>query len=110
MLNLPASQKKKLRQKQKKAEARAKKVILIELYTCINALFWNVSFSFLLEILQEAEERNDEETTSGTSKSGKRQNARPVDLDPHGEKLLQVLNFTFKFYGYTYDFLFFLKV
>ncbi|XP_074583808.1 N-terminal acetyltransferase A complex auxiliary subunit NAA15 [Curcuma longa] len=63
MLNLPASQKKKLRQKQKKAEARAKK---------------------------EAEERNDEETTSGTSKSGKRQNARPIDLDPHGEKLLQV--------------------
>ncbi|KAJ8494176.1 hypothetical protein OPV22_015897 [Ensete ventricosum] len=62
MSQLPPSQRKKMRQKQKKAEARAKK---------------------------EAEERN-EDTTSGTSKSGKRQNSRPVDLDPHGKKLLQV--------------------
>ncbi|XP_073006647.1 N-terminal acetyltransferase A complex auxiliary subunit NAA15 [Typha latifolia] len=63
MSKLPPSQRKKLRQKQKKAEARAKK---------------------------EAEEKVEEEATSGTSKSGKRQHARPVDLDPHGEKLLQV--------------------
>ncbi|KAG1346243.1 N-terminal acetyltransferase A complex auxiliary subunit NAA15 [Cocos nucifera] len=63
MSKLPPSQRKKLRQKQKKAEARAKK---------------------------EAEEKTEEETTSGSSKSGKRQHARPVDLDPHGEKLLQV--------------------
>ncbi|CAL9113079.1 unnamed protein product [Musa textilis] len=63
MSQLPPSQRKKMRQKQKKAEARAKK---------------------------EAEERNEEDTTSGTSKSGKRQNSRPVDLDPHGKKLLQV--------------------
>ncbi|KAK1265524.1 hypothetical protein QJS04_geneDACA024242 [Acorus gramineus] len=60
------SQKKKLKQKQKKAEARARK---------------------------EAEEKNEEESnTSNTSKSGKRQPNRPVDLDPHGEKLLQVEN------------------
>ncbi|CAL9173200.1 unnamed protein product [Musa hybrid cultivar] len=63
MSQLPPSQRKKMRQKQKKAEARAKK---------------------------EAEERNEEDTTSGTSKSGKRQNSRPVDIDPHGKKLLQV--------------------
>ncbi|KAK1264505.1 hypothetical protein QJS04_geneDACA024425 [Acorus gramineus] len=62
------SQKKKLKQKQKKAEARARKV-------------------------HEAEEKNEEESnTSNTSKSGKRQPNRPVDLDPHGEKLLQVEN------------------
>lgn len=48
------------------------------------------SSKFLFDILQEAEERNEEDTTSGTSKSGKRQNSRPVDLDPHGKKLLQV--------------------
>ncbi|GAA0148143.1 acetyltransferase [Lithospermum erythrorhizon] len=59
---LPPSQKKKLRQKQRKADLRAKK---------------------------EAEEKNEEPTTSGVSKSGKRQ-VKPVDPDPHGEKLLQV--------------------
>ncbi|PKU72316.1 peptide alpha-N-acetyltransferase [Dendrobium catenatum] len=59
---LPA-QKRKFKQKQKKAEARAKK---------------------------EAEERNEEANSSSMSKSGKRQHAKPVDLDPHGEKLLQV--------------------
>nr|CAD1823315.1 unnamed protein product [Ananas comosus var. bracteatus] len=63
MSKLPPSQRKKLRQKQKKAEARAKK---------------------------EAEEKVEAEATSGPSKSGKSQHARPVDLDPHGEKLLQV--------------------
>ncbi|URE23045.1 NMDA receptor-regulated protein 1 [Musa troglodytarum] len=64
MSKLPPSQRKKMRQKQKKAEARAKK---------------------------EAEERNEEETTSsGISKSGRRPNVRLVDLDPHGEKLMQV--------------------
>ncbi|XP_058074694.1 N-terminal acetyltransferase A complex auxiliary subunit NAA15 isoform X2 [Magnolia sinica] len=57
------SQKKKLRQKQRKAEARAKK----------------------------AEEKNEEESgAAGVSKTGKRQHAKPVDLDPHGEKLLQI--------------------
>ncbi|KAJ0961477.1 hypothetical protein J5N97_001981 [Dioscorea zingiberensis] len=61
MSKLDPSQKRKLRQKQKKAEARAKK---------------------------EAEEKNGD-VSSTMSKSGKRQNARPVDLDPHGEKLLQ---------------------
>ncbi|KAG1367624.1 N-terminal acetyltransferase A complex auxiliary subunit NAA15 [Cocos nucifera] len=63
MSKLPPSQRKKLRQKQKKAEARAKK---------------------------EAEEKT-EEASSGTSKPGKRQHTRPVDLDPHGEKLLQAV-------------------
>ncbi|XP_004506868.1 N-terminal acetyltransferase A complex auxiliary subunit NAA15-like [Cicer arietinum] len=62
MSNLLPSQKKKLRQKQRKAEARAKK---------------------------EAEEKNEESNASGVSKSGKR-HVKPVDPDPHGEKLLQV--------------------
>ncbi|GAA0157196.1 acetyltransferase [Lithospermum erythrorhizon] len=62
LLKLLPSQKKKLRQKQRKAELRAKK---------------------------EAEEKNEEPTTSGAPKSGKRQ-VKPVDPDPHGEKLLQV--------------------
>ncbi|KAL5756260.1 hypothetical protein ACOSQ2_021006 [Xanthoceras sorbifolium] len=60
--NLPPSQKKKLKQKQRKAEARAKK---------------------------EAEGKNEESSASGVSKSGKR-HVKPVDPDPHGEKLLQV--------------------
>ncbi|KAI0487862.1 hypothetical protein KFK09_027685 [Dendrobium nobile] len=34
--------------------------------------------------------RNEEANSSSMSKSGKRQHAKPVDLDPHGEKLLQV--------------------
>ncbi|KAG8044851.1 hypothetical protein GUJ93_ZPchr0008g13823 [Zizania palustris] len=64
MSKLPPAQRKKLRQKQKKAEARAKR---------------------------EAEEKQEDETTSSnTSKSGKKQNTRPVDLDPHGEKLVQI--------------------
>ncbi|KAK4479629.1 hypothetical protein RD792_015155 [Penstemon davidsonii] len=61
MSKLPPSQKKKLRQKQRKAEARAKK---------------------------EAEVKEESNATA-VSKSGKRQ-LKPVDLDPHGEKLLQV--------------------
>ncbi|KAH9714678.1 N-terminal acetyltransferase A complex auxiliary subunit NAA15 [Citrus sinensis] len=60
--DLPPSQKKKLKQKQRKAEARAKK---------------------------EAEGKNEESSASGVSKSGKR-HVKPVDPDPHGEKLLQV--------------------
>ncbi|KAJ0006667.1 hypothetical protein Pint_29917 [Pistacia integerrima] len=60
--NLLPSQKKKLKQKQRKAEARAKK---------------------------EAEIKNEESSSSGVSKSGKR-HVKPVDPDPHGEKLLQV--------------------
>ncbi|KAH7547325.1 hypothetical protein FEM48_Zijuj01G0297800 [Ziziphus jujuba var. spinosa] len=59
---LPPSQKKKMRQKQRKAEARAKK---------------------------EAEGKNEESNASGVSKTGKR-NVKPVDPDPHGEKLLQI--------------------
>ncbi|XP_027343975.1 N-terminal acetyltransferase A complex auxiliary subunit NAA15 isoform X2 [Abrus precatorius] len=62
MSKLPPSQKKKMRQKQRKAEARAKK---------------------------EAEEKNEDYSASGISKSGKR-HAKPVDPDPRGEKLLQV--------------------
>ncbi|KAJ1429089.1 Tetratricopeptide-like helical domain superfamily [Sesbania bispinosa] len=62
MSKLPPSQKKKMRQKQRKAEARAKK---------------------------EAEEKNEELSASGVSRSGKR-HVKPVDPDPHGEKLLQV--------------------
>ncbi|RWW76760.1 hypothetical protein BHE74_00015116 [Ensete ventricosum] len=58
-------------------------------YTCRCSSVGMFSSKFLFDILQEAEERN-EDTTSGTSKSGKRQNSRPVDLDPHGKKLLQV--------------------
>ncbi|KAK6124901.1 hypothetical protein DH2020_041362 [Rehmannia glutinosa] len=61
MSKLPPSQKKKLRQKQRKAEARAKK---------------------------EAEVKEESNATA-VSRSGKRQ-VKPVDLDPHGEKLLQV--------------------
>ncbi|XP_073048390.1 N-terminal acetyltransferase A complex auxiliary subunit NAA15-like [Primulina eburnea] len=61
MSRLPASHKKKLRQKQRKAEARAKK---------------------------EAEVKEESNVTA-VSKSGKR-NMKPVDMDPHGEKLLQV--------------------
>ncbi|KAK1576952.1 hypothetical protein Q3G72_017810 [Acer saccharum] len=60
--NLLPSQKKKRKQKQRKAEARAKK---------------------------EAEGKNEESSASGVSKSGKR-HVKPVDPDPHGEKLLQV--------------------
>ncbi|KAL3528807.1 hypothetical protein ACH5RR_008129 [Cinchona calisaya] len=59
---LPPSQRKKLRQKQKKAEARAKK---------------------------EAEVKNEESHVSSISRSVKR-HVKPVDPDPHGEKLLQV--------------------
>ncbi|KAI3463358.1 hypothetical protein Pfo_020021 [Paulownia fortunei] len=61
MSKLPPSQKKKLRQKQRKAEARAKK---------------------------EAEVKEESNATA-FSRSGKR-HVKPVDLDPHGEKLLQV--------------------
>ncbi|XP_010249876.1 PREDICTED: N-alpha-acetyltransferase 16, NatA auxiliary subunit [Nelumbo nucifera] len=63
MSKLPPSLKKKMRQKQRKAEARAKK---------------------------EAEEKNEESNAVSVSKSGKRQHTKPVDLDPNGEKLLQV--------------------
>ncbi|KAF3450798.1 hypothetical protein FNV43_RR06887 [Rhamnella rubrinervis] len=62
MSKLLPSQKKKMRQRQRKAEARAKK---------------------------EAEEKNEESNASGVSKTGKR-HVKPVDPDPHGEKLLQV--------------------
>lgn len=49
------------------------------------------SLKILFDIPQEAEERNEEEAiSSGMSKSGRRPNVRLVDLDPHGEKLLQV--------------------
>ncbi|CAO2208690.1 unnamed protein product [Urochloa humidicola] len=66
MSKLPPAQRKKLRQKQKKAEARAKR---------------------------EAEEKQeDEAAVSNSSKSGKKQNTRPVDLDPRGEKLVQIEN------------------
>ncbi|KAG6669387.1 N-terminal acetyltransferase A complex auxiliary subunit NAA15-like [Carya illinoinensis] len=62
MSKLLPSQKKKMRQKQRKAEARAKK---------------------------EAEEKHEESSAAGASKSGKR-HVKPVDPDPHGEKLLQI--------------------
>lgn len=91
MSKLPPSQRKKMRQKQKKAEARAKKVILLVVCShrcCSVGMF---SLKILFDIPQEAEERNEEETTSsGMSKSGRRPNVRLVDLDPHGEKLMQV--------------------
>ncbi|XP_071713838.1 N-terminal acetyltransferase A complex auxiliary subunit NAA15-like [Rutidosis leptorrhynchoides] len=61
LAKLPASQKRKLRQKQKKAEARVKK---------------------------EAEVKSEEAKVGAVSKSGKRP-AKPVDPDPHGERLLQ---------------------
>jgi hypothetical protein len=81
---LPPAQRKKLRQKQKKAEARAKRVIS-------QALFKWLFFSYLPLFLQEAEEKQeDEAVTSNSSKSGTKQPARPVDLDPRGEKLVQV--------------------
>ncbi|KAF5466665.1 hypothetical protein F2P56_016572 [Juglans regia] len=62
MSKLLPSQKKKMRQKQRKAEARAKK---------------------------EAEEKHEESSAAGASKSGKR-HVKPVDPDPHGEKLLKI--------------------
>ncbi|XP_030457569.1 N-terminal acetyltransferase A complex auxiliary subunit NAA15 isoform X2 [Syzygium oleosum] len=62
MSKLLPSQKKKLRQKQRKAEARAKK---------------------------EAEVKIEESSSTSVSKSGKKP-VKPVDPDPHGEKLLQV--------------------
>lgn len=48
-------------------------------------------FHLLLYIFsfQEAEVRNEESSSSGVSKSGKR-HVKPVDPDPNGEKLLQV--------------------
>lgn len=61
MSRLLPSQKKKMRQKQRKAEARKK----------------------------EAEGKTEESTVSGVSKSGKR-HVKPVDPDPNGEKLLQI--------------------
>uniref|UniRef100_A0A7N0RHA1 Uncharacterized protein n=1 Tax=Kalanchoe fedtschenkoi TaxID=63787 RepID=A0A7N0RHA1_KALFE len=64
MLKLAPSQKKKLRQKQRKAEARAKK---------------------------EVEVKNEDSSAGIVAKSGKR-NIKPVDMDPHGEKLVQVEN------------------
>ncbi|KAK4375423.1 hypothetical protein RND71_006100 [Anisodus tanguticus] len=62
MSKLPPSQKKKLRQKLRKAEARAKK---------------------------DAEVKNEESSSTSVAKSGKRQ-VKPVDPDPHGEKLVQI--------------------
>lgn len=43
----------------------------------------------MVTILQEAEVKNEESTAAGVSKSAKK-NVKPVDPDPHGEKLLQV--------------------
>lgn len=86
MSKLPPAQRKKLRQKQKKAEARAKRVISAH----IGSMFTQFS-DFVPIFLQEAEEKQEDETaSSSSSKSGKKQHARPVDLDPHGEKLIQV--------------------
>ncbi|XP_038898891.1 N-terminal acetyltransferase A complex auxiliary subunit NAA15-like [Benincasa hispida] len=62
MSNLLPYQKKKRRQRQRKAEERAKK---------------------------EADVKNEETNNCGVSKSGKR-HVKPVDTDPHGEKLVQV--------------------
>ncbi|CAJ1955176.1 unnamed protein product [Sphenostylis stenocarpa] len=78
MSKLLPSQKKKMRQKQRKAEARAKKVITGTAFVG----------KFLRESIHEAEEKNEESSASGVSKSGKR-HAKPVDPDPRGEKLLQ---------------------
>lgn len=41
-------------------------------------------------LFQEAETKSEESTASGVSKSGKR-NAKPVDPDPNGQKLIQVV-------------------
>ncbi|CAN4086801.1 unnamed protein product [Withania somnifera] len=62
MSKLPPSQKKKLKQKLRKAEARAKK---------------------------EAEVKIEESNATSVAKSGKR-HVKPVDPDPHGEKLIQM--------------------
>ncbi|KAK4719220.1 hypothetical protein R3W88_017558 [Solanum pinnatisectum] len=62
MSKLPPSQKKKLRQKLRKAEARAKK---------------------------DAEVKTEEPSSTSVAKSGKRQ-VKPVDPDPYGEKLVQI--------------------
>jgi len=44
----------------------------------------------VLFLFQEAESKSEESTASGASKSGKR-NVKPVDPDPHGQKLIQVV-------------------
>ncbi|XP_060205680.1 N-terminal acetyltransferase A complex auxiliary subunit NAA15-like isoform X2 [Lycium barbarum] len=62
MSKLAPSQKKKLKQKLRKAEARAKK---------------------------EAEVKIEESNATSVAKSGKR-HVKPVDPDPHGEKLIQI--------------------
>ncbi|CAM8997376.1 unnamed protein product [Rhodiola kirilowii] len=62
MSKLAPSQKKKLRQKQRKAQAKAKK---------------------------EVEVKNEDSSAGTVAKSGKR-NVKPVDPDPHGEKLVQI--------------------
>ena len=88
MSKLPSSQKKKLRQKQRKAEARAKKVLYFLCVACgchCCLPHRNAQHSF-----QEAEGKNEESNAGGVSKSGKR-HVKPVDPDPHGEKLLQVI-------------------
>lgn len=88
--NLLPSQKKKLKQKQRKAEARAKKVSSFSYFFCL--LFISMKFIVMLCFFQEAEIKSEESSSSGVSKSGKR-NVKPVDPDPHGEKLLQVIYF-----------------
>lgn len=52
-------------------------------------LLWALCYD-VMNFFQEAEEKNEETSTAGVSKTGKRQHTKPVDLDPHGEKLLQV--------------------
>lgn len=49
---------------------------------------------------QEAESKNEEATASNVSKSGKK-NVKAVDLDPHGDKLLQVIFVENKFMLYA---------
>ena len=115
---LPPAERKKMRQKLRKAEAKAKKVYhelrnrklglrivcsflywgfktrqLNQLETIVSwTLFCNMS-AFLV-LFQEAEEKAKEEEVKETvaSKGGKKstQTPRPVDTDPDGDKLMLV--------------------
>ena len=61
----------------------------VQLMHLLLNLLWALCYD-VMNFFQEAEEKNEETSTAGVSKTGKRQHTKPVDLDPHGEKLLQV--------------------
>jgi hypothetical protein len=108
---LPAAERKKMRQKLRKAEAKAKKVCdelqnwKLGLGILYKFPYWGSKTRQLLQFqtmslfclscpFQEAEEKAKEEEIKETvaSKGGKKstQTPRPVDTDPDGDKLMHV--------------------